>query len=71
MIEFLTTNWLWILFVLAMVAMHRHGGCGDHSHSHSHSHSQTREHDSRQQHVGPPSRSFRPTEQSDDTRSVP
>ena len=69
MIEFLTTNWLWILFVLAMVAMHRHGGCGDHSHSHSHS--QTRDHDSRQQHVGPPSRSFRPTEQSDDTRSVP
>lgn len=32
MIEFLTANWLWILFVLAMVAMHRHGGCGGHHH---------------------------------------
>jgi hypothetical protein len=25
-IEFLVANWLWIVFVIAMVAMHRHGG---------------------------------------------
>ncbi len=31
MTEFLTANWLWIVFVLAMLAMHRHGGCGLHS----------------------------------------
>ena len=29
MIEFLTTNWLWIVFVVAMLAMHR-VGCGSH-----------------------------------------
>jgi len=29
MIEFLTANWLWIVLVGAMLAMHR-GGCGSH-----------------------------------------
>lgn len=29
MIEFLTSNWLWIVLVVAMFAMHR-GGCGSH-----------------------------------------
>lgn len=29
MIEFLSTNWLWILLVVAFIAMHRSGmGCG-------------------------------------------
>ena len=32
MIEFLTGNWLWIVLLVAMLAMHRHGGCGMHSH---------------------------------------
>lgn len=39
MTEFLATNWMWIVFVFAMLAMHRHGGCGMH-HSH-HQHHQT------------------------------
>jgi hypothetical protein len=34
MINFLTANWLWIVFVVAMLAMHRHGGCGMHGHHH-------------------------------------
>jgi len=34
MIEFLTANWLWILFIVAIVAMHRGGGCGSHGHGH-------------------------------------
>jgi hypothetical protein len=63
-IEFLTANWLWIVFVLAMVAMHRHGGCGGHSHGQTTVHDR-REHDDRS------NRSVRPTEPSDDTRSVP
>lgn len=67
MIEFLTANWLWILFVLAMVAMHRHGGCGGHGHNHG----QTRDHDDREQHDDRSNRSVRPTEPSDETRSVP
>jgi len=33
MIEFLTANWLWILFIVAIVAMHRGGGCGSHGHA--------------------------------------
>ena len=32
MIEFLAANWLWIVLIVAMVAMHRHGGCGMHGH---------------------------------------
>ena len=36
MIEFLAANWLWIVFVVAMLAMHRRGGCGGHgSHNRS------------------------------------
>ena len=31
MIEFLSANWLWMAFLIAMVALHRHGGCG-HAH---------------------------------------
>lgn len=65
MIEFLTANWLWILFVLAMVAMHRHGGCGGHHHG------QTSHRDEREQHDGRLNRPVRPTEPSHDTRSVP
>ena len=34
MIEFLAANWHWMVFVIAMVAMHRRGGCGGHSHGH-------------------------------------
>ena len=30
MIEFISANWLWIVFVVAMIAMHRGGGCGSH-----------------------------------------
>ena len=65
MIEFLTANWIWILFVLAMVAMHRHGGCGGHNHG------QTSHRDEREQHDGSSNRSVPPTEPSHDTRSVP
>lgn len=36
MTEFLATNWLWIVFLLAMLAMHRHGGCGMHGRHHEH-----------------------------------
>ena len=36
MTEFLATNWLWIVFVVAMLAMHRHGGCGMHGRHHEH-----------------------------------
>ena len=36
MTEFLATNWLWIVFVFAMLAMHRHGGCGMHHSHHQH-----------------------------------
>jgi hypothetical protein len=32
MTEFLASNWLWIAFIVAMLAMHRHGGCGRHGH---------------------------------------
>jgi len=32
MIEFLTSNWVWIVLVAALVAMHRGGGCGSHGH---------------------------------------
>ena len=38
MTEFLATNWLWIVFLVMMLAMHRHGGCGMHS---NHQHHQT------------------------------
>ena len=33
MTEFLSANWLWIVLIVAMVAMHRGGGCGSHGHS--------------------------------------
>ena len=34
MTEFLAANWVWILFLLLMVGMHRGGhGCGGHGHS--------------------------------------
>ena len=32
MTAFLVANWVWIAFVIAMLAMHRRGGCGMHSH---------------------------------------
>ena len=65
MIEFLAANWLWIGFVIAMVAMHRHGGCGGHNHG------QHPGQDNHEQHDDPSSRTVRPTEPSDDTRRVP
>ena len=34
--EFLAANWLWIVAVIAMVAMHRRGGCGMHGAHHHH-----------------------------------
>ncbi len=35
MFEFLASNWLWILFLVVFVAMHRGGhGCGMHGHRH-------------------------------------
>lgn len=35
MLEFLVANWLWILFVVVFIAMHRRGhGCGMHGHRH-------------------------------------
>lgn len=35
MLEFLVTNWLWILLVVAFVVIHRGGhGCGMHGHGH-------------------------------------
>lgn len=64
MIEFLTANWLWIVFVFAMGAMHRHGGCGGHHHGQGRS-------SNHEQHDGRTSRSTQPTEPSDHTRSVP
>lgn len=33
MIEFLTANWLWLLFIVTIVAMHRGGGCGSNGHA--------------------------------------
>ena len=30
MTRFLTTNWLWIVFLVVMLTMHRRGGCGTH-----------------------------------------
>lgn len=34
MIEFLTANWLWIVFIAGFVALHRGGGgCGSHGHA--------------------------------------
>ena len=39
MTDFLAANWLWIVVVVAMLAMHRGGGCGSHGHS---SHGSTR-----------------------------
>lgn len=32
MIDFVAANWVWIVVVVAMVAMHRRGGCGSHGH---------------------------------------
>ena len=32
MIDFLLANWIWIAFIVVMVAMHRHGGHGGHGH---------------------------------------
>ena len=32
MTGFLAANWPWIVFLVAMLTMHRHGGCGMHSH---------------------------------------
>lgn len=34
MIEFLASNCLWIVFIVAELAMHRYGGCGAHGHHH-------------------------------------
>lgn len=36
MTEFLTTNWLWLVFLVAVLVMHRHGGCGMHGRHHEH-----------------------------------
>lgn len=63
MIEFLAANWLWIVFVIAMVAMHRHGGCG--SHGHGGGHDQHAKHD---RHADS---AERPVERRNDTRRVP
>lgn len=41
MTDFLATNWLWIVFLVAMLAMHRHGGCGMHGHRHKNEPEQT------------------------------
>lgn len=30
MLEFLASNWLWIVLIGALVLMHRGGGCGSH-----------------------------------------
>ena len=40
MTRFLATNWLWIVFLVVMLAMHRRGGCGMHRH---HQHQQDRQ----------------------------
>lgn len=35
MFELLGANWVWILFIVVFIAMHRGGhGCGGHSHRH-------------------------------------
>lgn len=34
MIESSLANWIWIVFVIGMIVMHRHGGCGSHTHGH-------------------------------------
>ena len=36
MIEFLSANWLWIVLIGAMGAMHRGRGCGGHGRGHDH-----------------------------------
>ena len=36
MIEFISANWVWIVFVVAMIAMHRGGGCGSHGNHREH-----------------------------------
>ena len=36
-LEFIAANWLWIVFVVAMIAMHRGGGCGSHGSHGGHS----------------------------------
>ena len=35
MTDLIAANWIWIVFVGLMVAMHRHGGCGAHGHRHA------------------------------------
>ena len=47
---FLAANWLWIVLVVGMLAMHRRGGCGMHGHDHS-SHGRTHEQDGHGEHV--------------------
>ena len=44
MIEFLAANWVWIVLVGAVLAMHRGGGCGSHGHG-SHSGGDQQHHD--------------------------
>lgn len=37
MTDFLAANWVWIVLVVALLAMHRGGGCGSHGSHTSHS----------------------------------
>ena len=41
MLEFIAANWLWIVFIAAMLAMHRGGSCGSHNHGNQGSHQQS------------------------------
>ena len=44
MTGFLARNWVWIVFLVVMVAMHRRGyGCGMHGHHGRHDHEQERD----------------------------
>ena len=49
MISFLAANWVWIVLIAAVLAMHRHGGCGMHGghHQHTSDHTDTGADDSR------------------------
>jgi hypothetical protein len=49
MIDFLLTNWIWIAFLVVMIAMHRRGGCGSHGHHGDGTHEQQKESDSQPQ----------------------
>lgn len=67
-IQFLISNWLWIVFAIVMVAMHRQGGCGGHHHGRGHGRGPGQGH---QQHEGQSDRSLRTGGPSDDTGTGP